>query len=240
MRANTGPGASSRPTSAPVQAAHIAVQSTVAPHPQPSRTAAQPLRERLLDAAADQLAQRDWAQITMADVALAAGVCRSTLYKEFQSRPGLGKALATRETNRALLRLEDAIRAEAEDPATALCAALGAICTALTASAPARSQHARARLHGEPLIQTIAERSTAAMRSSWPEIGAAEASLLSECLIRLAISHQLTPGWAGRTPERSLASLLESYLQSARARGPSEPARRPRRGPAEIRAHTQR
>ena len=41
------------------------------------------LRNTLLDAACHELQSRRWAEITMADIALAAGVSRQTLYKEF-------------------------------------------------------------------------------------------------------------------------------------------------------------
>ena len=44
------------------------------------------LRSTLLDAARAELASRRWTEITMADIARAAGVSRQTLYKEFGSR----------------------------------------------------------------------------------------------------------------------------------------------------------
>ena len=44
------------------------------------------LRSSLLDAACEELRQRRWSDVTMAEVALAAGVSRQTLYKEFGSR----------------------------------------------------------------------------------------------------------------------------------------------------------
>lgn len=40
------------------------------------------LRDTLLDAARDLLGERDWSEVTMADIATAAGVSRQTLYSE--------------------------------------------------------------------------------------------------------------------------------------------------------------
>ncbi|MBR7540612.1 TetR/AcrR family transcriptional regulator, partial [Mycobacterium tuberculosis] len=42
------------------------------------------------------LTERDWAKITLADVAGRAGVSRQTLYNEFGSRAGLAQAYALR------------------------------------------------------------------------------------------------------------------------------------------------
>ena len=65
--------------------------SVVAPAPErtptPYAVAARALlRDTLLDAARRELEQRAWSEVTMADIALAAGVSRQTLYKEFGSR----------------------------------------------------------------------------------------------------------------------------------------------------------
>jgi AcrR family transcriptional regulator len=48
------------------------------------------LRDRLLDAGRDQLAERTWSEVTMAGIAAAAGVSRQTLYTS--SGPGTSSA----------------------------------------------------------------------------------------------------------------------------------------------------
>ena len=55
------------------------------------------LRDTLIGAARDELGRKSWADVTMADVATAAGVSRQTLYNEFGSRQKLAEALVVRE-----------------------------------------------------------------------------------------------------------------------------------------------
>src|SRR5205823_11801491 len=81
------------------------------------------LRDRLLDAGHEQLAEGTWAQVTMAEIAAAAGVSRQTLYNEFGSRDEFGQALVIREGGRFLDEVEQAIGQHAEDPRAALTAA---------------------------------------------------------------------------------------------------------------------
>src|ERR1700689_5972481 len=69
------------------------------------------LRNTLLDAALEELHQRGWAQITMADIAHTAGVSRQTLYKEFGSRDEFAQALAQREAERFLAAVEQGANA---------------------------------------------------------------------------------------------------------------------------------
>ncbi|QKW09044.1 TetR/AcrR family transcriptional regulator [Streptomyces sp. NA04227] len=56
-------------------------------------------REALLDAACAVLARRPWPRVRMTDVAAMAGVSRQTLYNEFGSKDGLGRALLRREAD---------------------------------------------------------------------------------------------------------------------------------------------
>ena len=70
------------------------------PRRQPYPVAARELlRSSLLDAACEELRQRRWSDVTMAEVALAAGVSRQTLYKEFGSREEFAQALVLREAD---------------------------------------------------------------------------------------------------------------------------------------------
>src|SRR3712207_2963537 len=71
----------------------------------------------------EQLRTRPWAEVTMAEVATAAGVSRQTLYKEFGSRQELAQAYVLREADRFLGTVEDAVTAHLDDPVTALSAA---------------------------------------------------------------------------------------------------------------------
>ncbi len=83
------------------------------------------LRDTLFDAARHELEQRAWSEVTMADVAAAAGVSRQTLYKEFGSRDEFAQAFVLREADGFIGAVEGALDAHLEDPRAALTAAFG-------------------------------------------------------------------------------------------------------------------
>ena len=69
------------------------------PYPEAAREL---LRQTLFGAARDQLEQSAWSEITMSDIAAAAGVSRQTLYKEFGNRNEFGLAFVIHEGERFL------------------------------------------------------------------------------------------------------------------------------------------
>ncbi|MDF3297981.1 TetR/AcrR family transcriptional regulator [Streptomyces tropicalis] len=79
-------------------------------------------RESLLDAARTALVRRPWSAVRMVEVAAAAGVSRQTLYNEFGSKEGLGRALVRREADAYLAGVERALAAPV-DPGERLVAA---------------------------------------------------------------------------------------------------------------------
>ncbi|WP_151771352.1 TetR/AcrR family transcriptional regulator [Streptomyces abyssomicinicus] len=72
-------------------------------------------RDTLLEAAGKALERQSWAVVRMVDVAAAAGVSRQTLYNEFGSKEGLGRALVRREADAYLAGLDRAL-ASRTDP----------------------------------------------------------------------------------------------------------------------------
>jgi AcrR family transcriptional regulator len=180
------------------------------------------LRNTLLDAALGELRQRGWSEITMADIALAAGVSRQTLYKEFGSREQFARALAQREADRFLIAVEQAVHAHLDDPATALAAAFDVFLTAA-----AENPLVRTIVHGDgaeellalfttqgrPLVEAAAERLTAVVIAGWPRVEPADAALLSECLVRLAISYAALPKGPASMTAASVATLLGPYIE---------------------------
>ena len=86
-------------------AATISRMSTTPQRVPYSVAARELLRNTLLDAACHELQSRHWADITMADIAVAAGVSRQTLYKEFGSREEFAQVLVMREAERVLKRM---------------------------------------------------------------------------------------------------------------------------------------
>ncbi|PRC48908.1 TetR family transcriptional regulator, partial [Mycobacterium sp. ITM-2017-0098] len=67
------------------------------------------LRDSILDGMRDLLLTRDWAQITLSDVAKAAGISRQTIYNEFGSRQGLAQGYAMRLADNLVDQINDAI-----------------------------------------------------------------------------------------------------------------------------------
>lgn len=184
------------------------------------------LRETLFDAARDLIAERPWADITMAEVASAAGVSRQTLYKEFGSRDEFAQLFVVREGQRFLDAVEQAVRAHFDDPHAALAAALGVF---LGAAAEDQLLLALLRDDGtggmlplvttqsQPVVAFASHRLTEVMLEGWPHVERAQAEVLAEGLVRLAISYAMLPK---DPPERTIPAvmaLLEPFVEQALA-----------------------
>ncbi len=180
------------------------------------------LRDSLLDAALEELRARPWSEVTMADVARAAGVSRQTLYKEFGSRDEFASALTLREADRFLIAVEDTVRAHLDDPTAALAAAFGLFLTT-AAENPLVLAVFRGggeeflelvTIRGKPLVEHAVDRLAAVMRSGWAQADAQGCELLSECLVRLAISYIALPRDPTSVTADSIAALFGPYIES--------------------------
>jgi AcrR family transcriptional regulator len=192
------------------------------------------LRNTLLDGASKELASRPWSEITMSDIARAAGVSRQTLYNEFGSRAEFAQALVLREAGRFIDAVQSAVAANAEDPRQALqatfelflsVAAENPLVKAIVAGDGADELIALFTTRGETLVEMAATRLTEVLLASWPAVPREEAELLGETLVRLAISYAALPkGAPGETAE-SVASLLGPYVQRLVANAATTAAR---------------
>jgi len=180
------------------------------------------LRNTLLDAACQQLQSSRWADVTMADIALAAGVSRQTLYKEFGSRDEFAQVLVMREANRFLVAVEGAITAHLDDPASALAAAFDVFLHAAAENPLVRTiVHgdgaeellALFTTHGRPLVASATEQLTEVLLDGWPQVAREHVRLLSECLVRLAISYAALPTGPASMTAASIATLLGPYVE---------------------------
>jgi AcrR family transcriptional regulator len=180
------------------------------------------LRNTLLDAARDELERRGWAQITMSDIATAAGVSRQTLYKEFGSRDEFAQAFVMREVDRFLEAVEVAVREHLDDPATALSAGFNVFLTAaaedplvrtLLTGDEAYSLLALVTTQGEPVVAGATKRLSAIILSGWPTVNPADARLLAECLVRLAISYAALPAGPTGMTAASVTTLLGPFIE---------------------------
>jgi len=197
--------------------------------PRPFAVAARELlRDTLFDAARDALARRPWAEITMGEIAAAAGVSRQTLYKEFGSRDAFAQAFVVREGLRFLDAVEEAVRAHLDDPHAALAAALGVFL-----KAAAEDPVVRTLIHddgtggmlplvttqGAPVVALASARLTDVMRDGWPEASREDAEVLAESLVRLAISYAMLPKDPVEETIPSVMALVGPFVDRALRRG---------------------
>ena len=139
------------------------------------------LHSTLLDGASHELQSRRWADITMADIALAAGVSRQTLYKEFGSRDEFAQVLVLREAARFLDAVEQAVTPISTTPPRHWLRL-----STFSSRPPRRTRIVRTIVGGEgaeellalfttqgkPLVESAVERITAVMLAGWPFVKA--------------------------------------------------------------------
>lgn len=186
------------------------------------------LRNTLLDAACHELQGRHWADITMADIAVAAGVSRQTLYKEFGSREEFAQVLVMREADSFLDAVERAVKDNLADPQKALAGAFELFLTAaeqnpvvkaIVVEEGAEELLALLTTHGKPLVERAADRLTEVMMDGWPLMRRGDAVLLSDCLVRLAISYAALPSGPATKTAAAISSLFEPYVQKLVSEG---------------------
>jgi AcrR family transcriptional regulator len=192
----------------------------------PYREAARELlRDSLFDAARRLLDDRPWAQISMAEVARAAGVSRQTLYAQFGSRDEFAQQFVIREGARFLDEVERAIHAHLDDPVGAVSAAMQAFLASAAADPLVRlllsddgtgGMLPLVTTRSRPVLDWASARLCAAMREGWPAVGAADAEVLADTLVRLALSYvTLAPDRDPAGTADAAARLLGPYVERA-------------------------
>lgn len=204
------------------------------PMPMPSRWKPDPypvaarrlLRETLLDAALEELAESSWDEVTMAAIARTAGVSRQTLYKEFGSREEFAQALVLRESERFLAAVERAVIDAADDPRRALRGAFEVFLRSAEHNPLLRSvitgQGAASLLplittQGRPLLEFAGERLARIISASWPEADEDDVAKLSDVLVRLAISYATLPGGGVEGAADAVSAVLDPFVERALA-----------------------
>jgi AcrR family transcriptional regulator len=181
------------------------------------------LRDRVLDAVGELAAARPWSEVTMAEVALAAGVSRQTLYNAFGSRQEMAQAYVIREGDRFVAAVESAIREAAPDAREALRAAVEIFLTAAETHPVIRAVVASESgdellplltTRGGPLVGEVTDRLSEILVENWPGLPLAEAGVISDCLARLAISHAALPAGRPERTARAIATVLGPYLDA--------------------------
>ncbi len=195
--------------------------SSRTPYPEAAREL---LRATLFGAARDQLEQRAWAEVTMSDIAAAAGVSRQTLYKEFGNRNEFGLAFVIHEGERFLDDVEAAVRSHHDDPRAAIDAALALflrtagedpLIRMLLSDDGTGGMLPFVTTQGMPVVQWATARLASVIEEGWPQAPKASIDLLSEALVRLAISYITNPGEAPDGTAAHVAQLLGPFIDEA-------------------------
>lgn len=175
------------------------------------------LRDRVLEAVGELLADRPWSKVSMAAVAAHVGVSRQTLYNAFGSRHELAQAYVEREADRFLAGVDVAVRHSAAEPREALAAALaiflGAagrhpLVRAITSSEGGDELLPLVTTRGGPLIEHVTDHLTALLVETWPRLARADAAQIADALVRLAISYAALPAGDPIDTARGIARLL--------------------------------
>lgn len=189
------------------------------------------LRDTLLDAAADLMADAPWTEISMAAIATRAGVSRQTLYNEFGSRDEFAQQYALREADRFLTEVENAVAANRDEPLTAV--REGFLTFLRLAEENPMVRHIVVRdpgadellslftTRGGPVVKLATLRLSDTFLALWPEAPAEDARMLAEGVARLAISFA---GLPTNTPEESAelaARMLGPAIEQALGIEPS-------------------
>lgn len=183
------------------------------------------LRETLLDAAGDLLADRAWAKVTMSDLAKAAGVSRQTVYNEVGSKPALAETMILEELTRFLQVVEHAFDVEPDDLTRAI---ERAVTDVLTYASANKLLHAVvSATHGAdtellPLLTTNAgsllgaakDVISARVAPYAPGIDAEHLDPAIDMVVRVVLSHVMQPSGS---PERTGADIAWLAGQVLRA-----------------------
>ncbi|SFW61971.1 TetR/AcrR family transcriptional regulator [Amycolatopsis australiensis] len=179
------------------------------------------LREALLDAAADLLAEAGYAGLRMADVAAKAGVSRQTVYNEFGNKAALTQAVALRTASEFL----DGIRQRFETADGLLAGIHHAVVYTIEHArenrlvAAALGTEAAEDLlpllttKGEPILTAAAGLAAEQYRELEPGLSAEAAALLAETAVRLSLSHLVLPTHSAAEAADAVTAVLAPAIR---------------------------
>lgn len=184
------------------------------------------LRDTILRATDELVAERSWASVTMAQVARSAGVSRQTVYNEFGNRTDLAVAYAVWTADQLLDEVERCV-AEHRDDLHEACVAAFAVFLDLGADHPlVRSINADpdsgdlaaviAR-GGVSVFEGATVRLAEIIAHTWPGIPVDQVAAVTEVLVRLAISHLIQPAAGPEAAAAQVVLVLGPYLATLQA-----------------------
>ncbi|MDF0529854.1 TetR family transcriptional regulator [Tsukamurella sp. 8F] len=180
-------------------------------------------RSTAIEAARQILVDKPWAEITMAEIATLAGISRQTLYKEFGSRDGLAEAYVLRFVDGFLHIVRQEVDSHPGDPHTAIREGFGQF-LALAISDPLvrhgiagpDPQTELLRLlttDGGKIYTHATDGLTEIFMNSWAAVPIDRARVLSDGLVRLAISNVALRHGTPDSIARNLADLFTPFIE---------------------------
>ncbi|MGX6603246.1 TetR family transcriptional regulator [Micromonosporaceae bacterium Da 78-11] len=182
------------------------------------------LRETLITAARELTVAIGWENVRMLDVAKAVGVSRQTVYNEFGGRPGLAEALAGTEIQRFTQGVRSELFAGGADVRSAGRAAILRVLTEAVTNPVVRDILTSTRSGGDGLLPYLTTRSELVLAAAgevimeWitaylPEVAPAPAAAASDSIVRLTVSHLMTPSARPEATADTLADVLVRLLR---------------------------
>jgi AcrR family transcriptional regulator len=179
------------------------------------------LREALLDAAADLLAERGYAGLRMADVAARAGVSRQTVYNEFGNKAALAQAVALRTAAEFLEGVKQRL-ADAESLPVAIHRAVvytiehareNRLVAAALGTEAGEDLLPLLTTKGEPILTAAAELAAEQYREFEPRLSARSAAMLAETAVRLSLSHLVLPTHTAGEAADAVVTVLSPAIR---------------------------
>ncbi|CAM3920282.1 TetR/AcrR family transcriptional regulator [Smaragdicoccus niigatensis] len=176
------------------------------------------MRNTILDALGQLVAEREWTRITLTDVAKLAGVSRQTVYAQFKSRSGLAMAYVLRFMSEVIADgVEKAITDHPGDPFNAFVDGFRSFFQSFDSDPVVK-----VLLHPErnpDLIPSITDSSTEwlgqakerlslSYQNSWAGATAQQADVLASAVVRVTFSYVLLPPENDRDHAVDLAAIF--------------------------------
>ena len=169
------------------------------------------LRDVALDAAREVVLERGWSAVRMGAIATTIGISRQSLHAEFGTKDDLGNALVMRETAEFFDGVAVRLAEHPGDLAGGVASAvrymvsvardnplLETILTRTPSHGGDMSLLSLLTVRGEPLIGTAIEVFGGWVDDQWPSANPGDVRVMVESVVRLCLSHILTPT---KTPE---------------------------------------
>ena len=164
------------------------------------------LRELALDAAREVVLERGWGAVRMGSIAASIGISRQSLHAEFGTKDDLGKEMVLRETEVFFTEMANRLAQHPGDLAGGVDAAARYVLTVagenpllqtILTQTPNNGGDASLlpllTTRGGPLISRPVEIFLDWMGEHCPSVDRSEARLTAETIVRLGLSHILTP-----------------------------------------------